>query len=143
MVKRFLNNWTLKLTALIIAIFLWSHVRGQVNPWEVTSFKVPLKAQPPPGIVLGSNSRLPKSVVVTVRGPHLTLRSLKGSTPVNPLASPDTPTPLKTGQVSATVDFTGVHPGIQSLTVNASTNTYDLDIVGVNPSDVRVDIETP
>jgi YbbR domain-containing protein len=143
MLKRFLNNWSLKLTALVVAIFLWSHVRGQVNPWEVTSFKVPLKAQPPHGIVLGENSRLPKTVIVTVRGPRLTLRSIKGPTPINPLATTDAPTPLNTGQVQATLDFTGVHPGIQSLAVNASTNSYDLDVVGVNPSDVRVDIETP
>ncbi len=143
MLKRFLNNWSLKLTALIIAVFLWSHVRGQVNPWEVATFKVPLKAQPPQGIALGENSRLPKTVIVTVRGPRLTLRSLKGSTPVNPLTPADTPTPLNTGQVRATLDFTGAHPGIQSLPVNASANSYDLDVVGVNPSDVRVDIEAP
>jgi len=143
MLKSVLNNWSLKLTALIIAIFLWSHVRGQVNPWEVASFKVPLKAQPPQGIVLGENSRLPQTVIVTVRGPHLTLRSLKGPAPINPLSSTDTPTSLTTGQVRATLDFTGVHPGIQSLPVNAIANSDDLDIVGVNPSDVRVDIETP
>jgi hypothetical protein len=143
MLKRFLNNWSLKLTALIVAIFLWSHVRGQVNPWEVASFKVPLKTQPPQGIVLGANIRLPKTVIVTVRGPRLTLRSLKGSTPINPLTSADVPTPLNTGQVRAILDFTGAHPGIQSLAVNASTNSYDLDVVGVNPSEVRVDIQTP
>jgi hypothetical protein len=143
MLKRLLNNWSLKLTALIIAIFLWSHVRGQVNPWEVTSFKVPLKAQPPQGVVLGESIRLPQTVIVTVRGPRLTLRSLKGPAPINPLAPQDAPTSLNTGQVQAALDFTGVHPGIQSLSVNASTSSYDLDVVGVNPNDVRVDIETP
>lgn len=143
MLKRFLNNASLKLTALIIAVFLWSHVRGQVNPWEVASFKIPLKALPPQGIVLGESSRLPKTVIVTVRGPRLTLRSLKGSTPVNPLTSTQAPTPLNSGAVHAAVDFTGAHPGIQSLPVNAQTNSYDLDVISINPSDVRVDIKAP
>jgi hypothetical protein len=143
MLKRLLNNWSLKLTALVIAVFLWSHVRGQMNPWEVASFKVPLQAHPPQGIILGASSRLPKTVTVTVRGPRLTLRALKGSPPINPLSSTDTPTPLDSGEISAQLDFTGVHPGIQSLPVKASTNSYDLDVVGVTPGEVRVDIESP
>ena len=143
MFNRIINNWSLKLTSLVIAFFLWSHVRGQVNPWEVVSFKVPLKAQPPQGIVLGENSRLPATVVVTVRGPHLTLRAIKGPAPINPLTSADTPTPLSTGQVKATIDFTGVHPGIQSLPIKASTTSDDLDVVGVNPSEARVDVQSP
>lgn len=141
MFKPILNNWSLKLTALIAAILLWSHVRGQVNPWEIAPFKVPLEVHAPRNMILTDDTRLPKTVIVTLRGPRLTLRALKGPAPVNPLAPADTPTPLANGQVRAELDFSDAHPGTQSLPVKASADSYDLDVVGTNPGEVQVNIQ--
>ena len=87
MFARLSHNWTLKLTALVLSIALWSHVRGQVNPWENATFKIQLVSAPPRGFVLLNSKDVPKTVTVTLRGPRLTLRSLKGPTPANPLAT--------------------------------------------------------
>lgn len=139
MLKRLLNNWSLKLTALLIAIFLWSHVRGQVNPWEIAPFKVPLEVRLPKGIALAPTTRVPKTVTVTVRGPRLTLRALRNTTPAAPLTNPETPL-LSGGQVRAQLDLSDVRPALQTVTVKASTDLYDLDIVSVAPSEIRIDI---
>ena len=140
MLKRLLNNWSLKITALVIAIFLWSHVRGQVNPWEIAPFKVPLEVRLPKGIALGPTSRVPKTVTVTVRGPRLTLRTIKNASPTNPLTTADAPFPLSGGQVRAELDLSDVRPGMQTINIKAFTNLYDLDIVSVTPNEARIDV---
>ena len=65
MLARFTHNWTLKLTALVLSLVVWSHVRGQVNPWETMTFKARLKATAPRGFLLLN----PQAVSYT----HLTL----------------------------------------------------------------------
>src|SRR5690606_15227274 len=103
MLARISNNWSLKLTALVLSLALWSHVRGQVNPWETATFKARLDVEVPRGYIVVSRNELPRTVVVTLRGPRLTLRALKGPAPANPLSSVEDAPLLPAGQLKATL----------------------------------------
>ena len=41
--NRLRHNWNLKLISLGLAVLLWLHVRGEVNPTETAEIDVPLK----------------------------------------------------------------------------------------------------
>lgn len=140
--RRLAHNWILKLTSLILAIGLWSHVRGQVNPWEVASFRTRLIANAPAGFVLQNAADVPRTVTVMVRGPHLTLRQLKGGTPPNPLASGEDAPLLATSSVRATLDFSAPHRGEQKVPVKVETNLEDVEVVGAKPSEIAVKLDT-
>ncbi|RYG72219.1 hypothetical protein EON80_04385, partial [bacterium] len=92
--NRILSNWSLKLTALVLAIALWSHVRGEVNPLETATFTTKVDPTAPKGWSLQSSANFPKNVRVTLRAPRNRLRELKGVLPLNPLAAPDVAPPL-------------------------------------------------
>jgi len=138
MFARFSNNWTLKLTALVLSIALWSHVRGQVNPWENATFKVQLVTAPPRGFVLLNQKELPKTVTVTLRGPRLTLRSLKGPTPANPLATVDDAPLLPPSVLRATLDYSAARKGEQTLPLKNDMELEDIEVLGAKPSEVTV-----
>ena len=92
--NRLLHNWNLKLVSLILAVGLWSHVRGEVNPWETATFRVPLaQLSPPPRFLILNAGKVPREVRVTLRAPRARLRAIKGFAPPNPLApAGDAPT---------------------------------------------------
>ena len=132
------HNWVLKLMALTLAVVLWSHVRGQVNPWEEATFKVPLEAKPPADMVIVNARSLPRTVKVAVRAPRLTLRQLKGVTPANPLAPLEEAPLLRDKSIRAELDFAVVSSGQQKVPVDATTRLDDVQITGVNPDNVAV-----
>jgi YbbR domain-containing protein len=139
--RRFTHNWMLKLTSLVLAIGLWSHVRGQVNPWEIASFRTRLAVNAPAGFVLQSAESVPRTVTVMMRGPRLTLRQLKGGTPANPLASSDDAPLLTAPQVHASLDFSAPHRGEQKVPVKVETSLADVEMVGSKPSEITVSLD--
>lgn len=138
MLSRFSHNWTLKLTALVLAVVLWSHVRGQVNPWETATFKARLKSDAPRGFMLLNANELPRTVVVTLRGPRLTLRSLKGPAPANPLATTEDAPLLSASQLRASLDFSNPRKGSQNVPIKAVADIEDVEVVGAKPGEFSV-----
>ena len=141
MLSRFSHNWTLKLTALVLAIALWSHVRGQVNPWENATFKVKMKVEAPRGFVLLNGRQMPRDVMITLRGPRLALRALKGPAPANPLATGEDAPLLSVTQASAKLDFSNPHKGEQDVPIKVLANLEDIEVVGAKPSAVAVELD--
>jgi YbbR domain-containing protein len=121
---------------------LWSHVREQVNPWEVASFRTRLVANAPSGFVLQNADAVPRYVTIMVRGPHLTLRQLKGGTPANPLAGSEDAPLLTSSSVRATLDFSAPHRGEQKVPVKVETKLEDVEMVGAKPNEITVKLDT-
>ena len=136
--SRLLNNWSLKLVALVIAIALWSHVRGEVNPLETATFTVPLLAVAPPGMTILNRGAIPREVRVTLRAPRVTLREFKGGVPLNPLAPPTDAPPLGARYVSASLDFPVPKVGTASAPVKVESLVEDAEVLGAKPTDVVV-----
>ena len=141
--NRFLNNWPLKVTSLLLALGLWSHVRGESNPLETATFSVRLRAQAPPNLSLNAPG-LPPVVRVTVRASHQELRSLSGtSLPLsNPLAPAATEAPpVQNNALSASLDFSAVAPtstGAQLVPVRVEAQNEEVEVLGVKPASVSV-----
>lgn len=141
MLTRFTHNWTLKLTALVLAIALWSHVRGQVNPWENATFKARLRVETPRGFVLLNARQIPSDVTVTLRGPRLALRALKGPTPANPLATGEDAPLLASSQARAMLDLSDPHKGEQDAPVKVIADLEDIEVVGIKPNAIMVELD--
>lgn len=141
--NRLLNNWPLKLTALLISLGLWSHVRGESNPLETQTFSVKLDTRAPLNLGVGKTNA-PKAVRVTVRAPHQELRILGGVTlPLaNPLTSADGDAPPVVGNaLTASLDFSSVSPlsnEPQTIPVRVDSNSEGVEILGVKPANVSV-----
>ena len=138
--QRLLFNWKLKITALVLSLALWSHVRGEVNPWETATFRVPLKWTPPPRTIALNRDKIPTVVRVNLRAPRSRLRELKGFAPTNPL-SPAAETLINNGDVTATLDFTFSRRGEQDVPIKAESHFDDVEIIGVRPSDAIVQLD--
>lgn len=141
MIGRSTHNWSLKLTALVLSIALWSHVRGQVNPWEVASFKVPLEADAPPGFVLQNEDAIPQTITVMLRGPRLTLRQLKGVAPANPLAASEDIPLISSRMVRAVLDVESPQRGEQKAAIDVEAKLDDIEVVGTKPTEVEVTLD--
>ena len=137
-VNRLLNNWNLKLMALVLAIALWGHVRGEVNPLETATFTVPLRATPPPGMTIANRAAVPRDVRVTVRAPRARLRELKGGVSLNPLAPPDEAPPLGEQFFQASLSFPVPKIGTASAPVKVDSRVEDAEVLGTKPTDVVV-----
>ncbi len=141
--NRLLNNWGLKITALLLSIGIWSHVRGESNPLETATFSVRLDLSAPDNLVISSRNA-PKTVRVTVRAPHLELRNMGGATMplANPLTSPDADAPpVVNGGLVASLDFSNVLPpsnAPQTVPVRADSKGEDVEILGIKPASVSV-----
>ena len=133
---RLLNNWTLKLTSLILAAALWGHVRGEVNPLETASFTTKIEARSPRGFSIAETSKVPKTARVTLRATRNILRELKGGLPANPLAPPDEAPPLGAPYARAHLDFPVAKAGTATATVRVDLGVEDAEIIGIKPADV-------
>ena len=136
--NRLTNNWNLKLMALVLAVALWGHVRGEVNPLETATFTLPLHANAPQGLAIANRADLPREVRVTVRAPRAKLRELKGGTMPNPLAAPDDAPPLGARYFEAHLDFPVPKAGSASAPVKVDSRVEDAEVLGTKPSDVVV-----
>ena len=124
--------------ALVIAIALWSHVRGEVNPLETATFTVPLQAVAPAGLAIVNREAIPREVRVTLRAPRVTLREFKGGLPANPLAPPADAPPLSARYVSARLEFPVASIGTASAPVKVESLASDTEVLGAKPTDVVV-----
>ena len=138
--NRLLSNWLLKLTSLCLAIALWSHVRGEVNPLETATFSVRLDASAPAGFALADAQKLPKTALVTLRAPRAALREIKGGVPTSPLA-PVGAAPLVTTKIlGARLKWTLPKVGVSTATVEVDSQIEDAEILGVKPADAVVSL---
>ena len=141
--SRLLNNWNLKLTALVLAIALWSHVRGEVNPLETATFSVNCATKTPQNWVLSSQNK-PFLVRVTLRAPRSTLREIKGGLPVNPLAAPDDAPLLSSRYLKASVDFSFLEtldekaPAPRTFPIKVENEVEDAEVLGAKPSEISL-----
>ena len=138
--SRLLANWTLKLTSLILAIALWSHVRGEVNPLETATFTVALEPRAPRGFVVSNPEKLPTTTRVTLRAPRNSLRELKGGAIPNPLAPPDEAPPLASRFLSAHFEWPLPKPGVTTATVKVDSGLEDAEILGTKPAEALVNL---
>ena len=136
--SRLLNNWNLKVVALILAVALWSHVRGEVNPLETATFTVPLQAQAPPQMRIVNRDAIPREVSVTIRAPRIILREFKGGIPLNPLAPPADAPLLSARYARASLEFPVAKVGTASATVKVDSPVGDAEILSAKPTDVVV-----
>jgi hypothetical protein len=136
--SRILHNWTLKLMALVLAVALWSHVRGEVNPLETATFTTKIDLNAPSGWSIQDTSTIPKSARVTLRAPRNTLRELKGVLPLNPLAPPDAAPPLPS--LKAHLDFPILKAGESTATIKVESQIEDAEIIGIKPADAVVSL---
>ncbi len=137
--KRLLNNWNLKLISLGLAVLLWLHVRGEVNPLETAEVDVPLKLSPPAGWVFRS-AKLPTRATVTLSGPHLSLRSVRGgalANPLNPLA-PVASTMSGGTQIKVSPGALKPQEGEQQIALSAQTTVSDVEVLAIKPASVSV-----
>lgn len=133
--NRFLNNWELKIISLGLAILLWTHVRGEVNPLETVEIETPLRLTVPRGWDLTNASKIPSRVTVTLSGPRLSLRDARGGTLANPLLPP-TNTRVK-------VAAAPLQPraGEQNIALSGESNLSDVEVLGVKPAAISVRLE--
>ena len=136
--SRLLNNWNLKLVALFMALALWSHVRGEVNPLETATFAVPLRAIAPPAMLIVNRAALPREVNVTVRAPRARLREFKGGVPLMPLAPTADAPALPARYMRAYLDFPVSKAGTVSAPVKVDSLVEDAEVLGAKPTDVVV-----
>ena len=124
--------------ALVIAIALWSHVRGEVNPLETATFTVPLQAVAPDGLIIVNRDAIPREVRVTLRAPRVTLREFKGGLSLNPLAQPADAPQLGARYVRAELEFSVPKIGTASAPVKVESTIDDAEVLGAKPTDVVV-----
>lgn len=133
---RLTNNWNLKLMALVLAIVLWSHVRGEVNPIDTVTYSLHLNAEVPPTLKISNRADIPHDVRITLRAPRSVFRQVNGMMPSLPLATPDSPRPLPGNYGSARLDFDLARPGKQEIPVRCELSVPNAELLGVNPSNV-------
>jgi len=145
MLRIITNNWSLKLTALVLAVALWSHVQGEVNPPDKATFRVRLDVNPPKHMMVADESKIPREVLVTLLGPRLTLRKLGGLAPPNPLAPAEEVPRLDDERVRAWLDFSSTK-GEQNVPVKAELSAdlqkKRVEWISANPPVVAVVLES-
>src|SRR4051794_40589969 len=121
--KEFLtHNWLTKLFSLAVATMLWIAIAGQTNSEIGMNIPVEYRNIPSRLEVVGDTTN---TVEVRLRGSSALIREI----------SPK--------DVSATLDLAGVRPGekIVQLTFQNVKAPFGVDVVRVNPSQVRLNLE--
>ena len=136
--NRLTHTWGLKLLSLALAVLLWSHVRGEVNPLETMTVDVPLRVAAPRGWIV-SNS-VPAKVSVLLQGPRVSLRNIKGGALANPLAPSDQAPNILGGAVRANLTWTRPRAGSQKVAVRARSNVPDVEVLRVTPGEIALDL---
>ena len=126
--------------ALVLAVALWGHVRGEVNPLETATFTVKVSPAPPQGWALQNAGAVPRNVRVTLRAPRNSLRDLKGGVSVNPLVPAEEAPPLSSRVLSAHLDFPVLKAGASTATIKVDSDIEDAEVIGVKPNDVVVSL---
>ena len=133
--SRFLNNWELKIISLGLAILLWTHVRGEVNPLETAEIETPLRLTIPRGWVLTNANKIPARVTVTLSGPRLSLRDARGGTLANPLLPPtNTRVKVQAAPLQA-------RAGEQQIALSGDSNLADVKVLGVKPLSLTIALQ--
>jgi hypothetical protein len=133
---RLLNNWNLKLISLGLAFLLWTHVRGEVNPLETLTVDAPLRVDVPAGWKVTNAAKLPSRVTVTLSGPRVSLRQIRGVVSANPLVGADTP--LESSSLNASLPIRIARVGEQEVALNAATDAPHVEVLGVKPASLSV-----
>ncbi len=94
MMKKLLENWTLKVLALIFASILWFFVTGEQKLERYYAVPLDLKNLPSGMMVV---SELPENIDVRISGPRTLLMN------------------LHLQQISITIDLQGLEPGVTTL----------------------------
>lgn len=131
---RITHNWNLKLISLALAVMLWSHVRGEVNPLESAVVEVPLRMRVPSGFVL--RGAMPTKVGVTLRGPRLALRDITGGALPNPLAPAEQSSKVVRGAIRAWVEVARPRVGRQQAVVRTQSFAPDVEASNARPGEV-------
>ena len=137
--QRLTHNLGLKMLSLVLAILLWSHVRGEVNPLETTTVDVPLHLKAPDGWRLASD--VPAKVTVLLQGPRVSLRNIKGGALANPLMPTDQAPNIVEGALSAGVKEIQPKTGPQKLTVVAESHVPDVEVLRASPPEIPIVLE--
>ena len=137
--QRLTHHLGLKLLSLALAILLWSHVRGEVNPLETMTVDVPLKINVPEGWRLASE--VPAKVTVLLQGPRVSLRNIKGGALANPLMPTDQAPNIVEGALSAGVQEIHTRSGTQKVTVVADSHVADVEVLRASPSEIPIVLE--
>jgi YbbR domain-containing protein len=139
--QRLTSNWNLKLISLVLAVLLWSHVRGEVNPLETTTVDVPLRVRVPRGYVLVNDANIPDKVSVVLRGPRVALRNIKGGALANPLAPSEQAPNIVAGALRAHLDWTTVRAGEQTIPIEVESSDPDVEALGAKPAELQVTLD--
>lgn len=133
--SRFLNNWELKLISLVLAVLLWTHVRGEVNPLETAEVEMPLRIAVPQGWQVASATKIPQRATVTLSGPRLSLRDVRGGTLTNPLLPPSV------NRVRIVASPLQPRAGEQKIEMTGETDLSDVEVLGVKPASISVRLQ--
>lgn len=137
--QRLTHNLGLKLLSLVLAILLWSHVRGEVNPLETMTVDVPLRVKAPDGWRLAGE--VPAKVTLLLQGPRVSLRNIKGGALANPLMPTDQAPNIVEGALSASLPELRPRAGTQKVTVQAESHVVDVEVLRASPAEIPVTLE--
>lgn len=130
--NRLLNNWELKVISLVLAVLLWTHVRGEVNPLETAEIEMPLRIAIPQGWQLANAAKIPQRATVTLSGPRFSLRDVRGGTLTNPLLPPSST------RVRIIESPLQPRAGEQKIEMTGETDLSDVEVLGVKPTAISV-----
>ena len=139
--KSFANNWSLKLISIVLAVLLWSHVRGETNPLETTTVEAPLRVLAPRGFRVVGAKNLPSKVNVILRGPRLSLREVRSSSLSDPLMPMTEPAPSVPGTVRASIEWNKPRAGEQEATVRADCAVDEVEVLSAKPARIVVTLQ--
>jgi YbbR domain-containing protein len=123
--KRYvIHNFGLKVLSLLVAVGLWFMISKNQQPAEV-AIRAPIVFQHVPRELEISSEAIPEAQI-RVRGPERTIRQ------------------LKTNEVQAEIDLTGVRPGERTFDLSSQQVRHprDVEVVQIVPSQLHLAFDT-